>query len=65
MTLRIGSVFSGYGGLDMACEAFFGARTVWHCEVDPNPAKVLAARWPGVPNLGDITAVDWAEVEPV
>lgn len=63
--LRIGSLFSGVGGLDLAVEAFFGAETVWHCEYDENPSKVLAARWPGVPNLGDITAVDWSTVEPV
>ncbi|OBS01864.1 hypothetical protein A9W98_17935 [Mycobacterium gordonae] len=63
--MRIGSLFSGAGGLDLAVEAVFGGRTVWHCEVDPAASKVLAARWPGVPNLGDITAVDWTAVEPV
>lgn len=65
MSPRIGSLFSGVGGLDIAVEAFFGGETVWHCEFDPEPSKVLAARWPGVPNLGDITTVDWATVEPV
>jgi DNA (cytosine-5)-methyltransferase 1 len=63
--VTVGSLFSGVGGLDLAVEEFFGARTVWHCEYDKEPSKVLAARWPGVPNLGDITAVDWATVEPV
>ncbi|BBB42899.1 DNA cytosine methyltransferase [Mycobacteroides abscessus] len=62
---RIGSLFSGAGGLDLAVEHVTGGRTVWHCEADPDAAKVLAAHWPGVPNLGDITAVDWAAVEPV
>jgi DNA (cytosine-5)-methyltransferase 1 len=65
MTLRVGSLFSGYGGLDLAVEDTFDARTVWHCENDPAASRVLAARWPGVPNLGDITAVDWMRVEPV
>ncbi|ABQ86138.1 hypothetical protein PBI_TWEETY_69 [Mycobacterium phage Tweety] len=63
--MKIGSLFSGAGGLDIAVEQFFGARTVWHCELNPAAAKVLAHRWPGVPNLGDITAVDWSTVEPV
>lgn len=63
--LRIGSLFSGYGGLDMAAEAVFGGTTVWHSEVDPHASKVLALRWPGVPNLGGITAVDWSTVKPV
>lgn len=62
--MRIGSLFSGAGGLDRAVEAVFGGCTVWHCEQDPAASKVLAYRWPGVPNLGDITAVDWSQVEP-
>lgn len=53
------------GGLDLAVEEVFGARTVWHCDLDPAASKVLAYRWPGVPNLGDITIVDWSQVEPV
>ncbi|GKT37894.1 C-5 cytosine methyltransferase like protein, partial [Aduncisulcus paluster] len=65
MTLRIGSLFSGAGGLDLAVEHVTGGRTVWHCEADPDASKVLAAHWPDVPNLGDITAVDWSQVEPV
>ncbi|MDD7813664.1 DNA cytosine methyltransferase [Mycobacterium sp. CSUR Q5927] len=63
--MRIGSLFSGAGGLDLAVEAVFGGRTAWHSELDPAASKVLAHRWPGVPNLGDITAVDWSAVEPV
>jgi DNA (cytosine-5)-methyltransferase 1 len=74
--LRIGSLFSGYGGLDMAVGEFFGAVPAWHCQWEPpdkkgrpDPhqfaAQVLAHRYPGVPNLGDITAVNWDQVEPV
>ena len=63
--LKIGSLFSGVGGLDLAVESFFGGETVWHCEWENEPSKVLAARWPGVPNFGDVTAVDWSTVEPV
>ncbi len=62
--MRLGSLFSGAGGLDLAVEAHTGAETVWQCEQDPDASKVLAARF-GVPNLGDITTVDWTEVEPV
>jgi DNA (cytosine-5)-methyltransferase 1 len=63
--VRIGSLFSGAGGLDMAVEAVFGGHTVWQSEIDPAASKVLAYRWGkrrDVPNLGDITAVDWYEV---
>lgn len=65
MTLRIGSTFSGYGGLDLATMSVFGGLVAWHCENDPAASAVLAHYWPGVPNLGDITAVDWSTVEPV
>ena len=63
--MRIGSLFSGAGGLDMAVEAVFGGRTVWHSEIDKAASNVLAHRWPDVPNLGSITEIDWASVEPV
>jgi DNA (cytosine-5)-methyltransferase 1 len=63
--VRIGSLFSGAGGLDMAVESVFDGSVAWQCEVDPAASKVLAARWPDVPNLGDITAVDWSQIEPV
>lgn len=64
--MKIGSLFSGAGGLDLAAlELFDGAGMAWHCEIDPAASKVLAYQWPDVPNLGDITTVDWAQVEPV
>ena len=65
MTMRIGSICSGYGGLDMAVAAHYGAETAWFCEFDPAPSRILAHHWPDVPNLGDITAIDWGAVEPV
>ena len=60
-----GSLFSGYGGIDIAVAEAFGARTAWVSDIDPGPCKVLGHRFPGVPNLGDITKIDWAGVEPV
>lgn len=63
--MRIGSLFSGYMGLDMAAEHVFGATTAWVADNAPGPRKILAHRAPDVPNLGDITTVDWATVEPV
>lgn len=60
--MKIGSLFSGYGGLDLAVETVFNGETVWHAEIDLAATKVLAHRWPGVPNLGDITTVDWEQV---
>lgn len=55
----IGSLFSGYGGLDMAVAAVLGGRVAWHCEWDDNPSKILAHHWPSIPNHRDITKVQW------
>ena len=63
--LRIGSLFSGYGGLDLAVERVFNAKTVWFSELNEPVARVFARHWPDPPNLGDITTIDWRQVEPV
>jgi DNA (cytosine-5)-methyltransferase 1 len=63
--VKIGSLFSGYGGLDLAVAEAFGAEVAWHCEWDDAPAKILERNFPGVPNFRDVSKVDWAAVEPV
>src|SRR5690625_4834247 len=63
--MKVGSLCSGYGGLDLAVERHFNAETVWHAEWEDAPSKVLAHHWPGVPNFRDVTQVDWSAVEPV
>jgi len=62
---RIGSLFTGYGGLDMAARAIFGGRTAWVSDIKPAAVALLAQRYPDVPNLGDITLVDPRDVDPV
>ena len=62
---RIGSLFTGYGGLDLAVAEVFGGTVAWHSEIDPGACKILDHRFPGVPNIGDVTTVDWSTVEPV
>jgi DNA (cytosine-5)-methyltransferase 1 len=63
--LTAGSLCSGYGGLDLAVMAVTGARLAWVAETDKYAAGVLARQWPDVPNLGDVTALDWGRVPPV
>lgn len=63
--LRIGSVCTGYGGLDMAVQQTFGGTLAWVADNDPGASRILAHHMPDVPNLGDITAVDWHGLEPV
>lgn len=62
---RIGSLFSGYGGLDVAVEHATGGQTVWFSELNTAVAGVFAHHWPDAPNLGDISTIDWATVPPV
>lgn len=62
---RVGSLCSGYGGLDLGVHAVLGGELAWVADTDPGAAAILAYRFPGVPNLGDITQVDWESVEPV
>lgn len=63
--LTIGSLFSGYGGLDLAVEAVTGATPAWFCEWDEAPSRVLAHHWPDVANHRDVTTINWEEMEPV
>ena len=63
-TLKIGSLCTGYGGLDMAVEAYFNAKTAWVSEIDKYACKVIDARI-NKPNIGNLKIVNWAEVEPV
>ena len=63
--VRIGSLFSGYGGLDLAAQQYFGGELAWYSEIEPAACTILAAHHPGVPNLGDITTVNWEGVAPV
>lgn len=60
--LTVGSLFSGIGGLDLGLERA-GMRVIWNAEVDPYCCRVLKKHWPDVPNLGDVTAIDWSSVE--
>ncbi|MFM2721652.1 DNA (cytosine-5-)-methyltransferase [Microbacterium mcarthurae (nom. nud.)] len=63
--LRVGSLFSGYGGLDLAVEHVFDAETIWFSEINEPVARVFAHHWPDAPNLGDVTTIDWRDVPPV
>jgi len=62
--MRIGSLCTGYGGLDMAVEAFFDAETIWTCEFDKYASQVIKERI-DKPNHGDLKKTDWTKVEPI
>jgi DNA (cytosine-5)-methyltransferase 1 len=61
----IGSLCTGYGGLDLGVlAALGGGRIAWCADPDPHIATILTTRMPDVPNLGDLRTVDWSQVEP-
>jgi DNA (cytosine-5)-methyltransferase 1 len=59
--MRYYSVFSGVEAATLAWEPL-GWEPACFCEVDEFPSAVLRERWPDVPNLGDITMVNWKRV---
>lgn len=63
--LTVGSLFTGYGGLDEAVCSLLDAEPAWFVEFAEAPSKILAHHWPDVPNYGDVTKVDWDQVPQV
>jgi DNA (cytosine-5)-methyltransferase 1 len=62
--MKIGSLCTGYGGLDMAVETYFNAEMIWCAENDKNASTLIEKRF-NKPNLGDIKKIDWSLVEPI
>ena len=73
--LRFGALFAGYGGLEDGVQSVIGGVLAWYSEYEPPSeknrrpsqaaARIMAYHHPGVPNLGDITQIDWHKVAPV
>ena len=62
--LRLGSLFSGSGGFELA-GSLCGIEPVWASEVEPYPIAVTKSRFPNMKHLGSVTDVHGGEVEPV
>ena len=56
--MRYVSTFSGIEAASVAWDCL-GWEPMAFCEIDQFPSAVLAERYPDVPNLGDMTKVDW------
>jgi len=56
--MRIGSLFSGVGGLELGLEWSGLGATIWQIELDPFCRKVLAYHWPHVRRFEDVTETD-------
>ena len=63
MSAQILSLCSGYGGLDIAVEDFYGAQTAYYCEIEPACLEVLAGRFPTALNVGSLEELKTGTIE--
>ena len=64
--MKVGSLCTGYGGLEMAVESVFESTDLrFVSDIDKHANTLLTHHHPNVPNLGDLTNVDWRDVEQV
>lgn len=61
----MGSLFAGYEGLGLGVSQVLDVELAWVSEIEAAPSAILAHHYLDVPNHGDITAIDWSQVEPV
>lgn len=62
--MKLGSLFDGSGGFPLA-GSINGIEPAWASEIEPYPLKVTANRFPAMKQLGDVTKISGAEIEPV
>ena len=62
--ITMGNFFSGSGTWELACK-LNGMKVLWESEIEPFPIALEAKRFPEATQLGDISKVNGAEIEPV
>ncbi len=64
MNPTLGSLFDGIAGFPYAA-SLEGITPVWASEIEPFPMSVSARHFPNMKQLGDVTKINGAEIEPV
>ena len=62
--MTMGSLFDGAGTMPFA-GSLCGIGTLWSSEIEKFPCEVTKRRFPDVKQLGDVTKINGAEIEPV
>lgn len=62
--MTLGSLFDGAGTMPFAA-MLCGIKPVWSSEIEKFPCEVTKKRFPDVRQLGDVTKINGAEIEPV
>ena len=62
--MTLGSLFDGSGGFPLA-GTLAGITPIWSSEIEPYPLRVTEKRFPNVKQLGSVTEINGAEIEPV
>jgi len=63
--MKVGSLFSGIGGIELGFERTGEFETVWFVERDAYCQQVLKKRWHNAVIYDDITTTDFTKVQPV
>ena len=61
--LKVTSLFSGIGGIDLGLEATGYYKTALFSEIDPFCQKILKKHWPNVPIIPDVRDINGKEIE--
>jgi len=65
LLLRVGSLFSGIGGVELGLERTGGFTTAWFVENDKHAQAILRKHWPEATIYDDITTIDFSTVPAV
>ena len=62
--MKLGSLFDGIGGWPLSATKY-GITPVWAAEIESFPIEVTKKHFPSMKHLGDVTAINGTEIEPV
>lgn len=64
MDITMGSLFSGFGGFEIAAQRY-DVKVLWQSEIEPWAIELLKKRFPDALQLGDINNINGYDIPPV